>query len=53
MQKRIKADGTNYKISLTQEDMKIYELNTGDVVDVVIRKRKEESDETSNKQTRD
>ena len=53
MKKIIKKYGNCFVITLNKEDMKIYELNLGDIVQVVIRKEKEEYDETSNKQNRD
>jgi len=40
MRKKVKKDGNSFKLRLDAEDMNVYELKEGDVVDIEIVKLK-------------
>ena len=40
MRKEVKKDGNSFKIRLDAEDMKVYELKEGDIVDIELSKIK-------------
>ena len=41
MRKEVKSDGNSFKIRLDAEDMKVYNLVAGDILDIEICKIKE------------
>ena len=40
MRKEVKSDGNSFKIRLDAEDMKVYDLKEGDIIDIEIYKIK-------------